>query len=73
MLFTVHQNRRWDNDYRMVKKFIETNELGRIFAIDSKVYGSRGIPGDWRREKQHGGGMVLDWGVHLLDQVLMLN
>ncbi len=72
-LFTVHQNRRWDNDYRMVKKVIETNELGRIFAIDSRVYGSRGIPGDWRREKQHGGGMLLDWGVHLLDQILMLN
>ncbi len=72
-LFTVHQNRRWDNDYRMVKRVIETNELGRVFSIDSRVYGSRGIPGDWRREKQHGGGMLLDWGVHLLDQILMLN
>ncbi|MBE6795964.1 MAG: Gfo/Idh/MocA family oxidoreductase [Ruminococcaceae bacterium] len=72
-LFTVHQNRRWDNDYRMVKRVIDENELGRVFAIDSRVYGSRGIPGDWRREKQHGGGMLLDWGVHLLDQILMLN
>ena len=73
MLFTVHQNRRWDNDYRMVKRVLETNELGNVFSIDSRVYGSRGIPGDWRREKQHGGGMLLDWGVHLLDQILMLN
>ena len=72
-LFTVHQNRRWDNDYRMVKKVIDTNELGRVFAIDSRVYGSRGLPSGWRREKQHGGGMLLDWGVHLLDQILMLN
>ena len=73
MLFTVYQNRRWDNDYRMVKRVLETNELGNVFSIDSRVYGSRGIPGDWRREKQHGGGMLLDWGVHLLDQMLMLN
>ena len=72
-LFTVHQNRRWDNDYQMVKRVLETNELGNVFSIDSRVYGSRGIPGDWRREKQHGGGMLLDWGVHLLDQILMLN
>ncbi len=72
-LFTVHQNRRWDNDYRMVKRVLETNELGNVFSIDSRVYGSRGIPGDWRREKQHGGGMLLDWGVHLFDQILMLN
>lgn len=72
-LFTVHQNRRWDNDYRMVKRVLDTNELGNVFSIDSRVYGSRGIPGDWRREKQHGGGMLLDWGVHLLDQILMQN
>ena len=72
-LFTVHQNRRWDNDYRMVKKVIDTNELGNVFSIESKVYGSRGVPSGWRREKQHGGGMLLDWGVHLLDQILMLN
>lgn len=36
------------------------------------MHGSRGIPGDWRKEKVHGGGMVLDWGVHLLDQILYL-
>lgn len=72
-LFTVHQNRRWDNDYRTIKNIYDTNDLGHVFSIDSRVYGSRGIPGDWRREKEHGGGMVLDWGVHLLDQILMLN
>lgn len=71
-LFTVHQNRRWDDDYVTAKKIYDSGELGRIFAVDSRVYGSRGIPGDWRAEKQHGGGMVLDWGVHLLDQILML-
>lgn len=73
MMFTVHQNRRWDNDYRMVKRVVDNNEIGKVHDIISRVYGSRGIPGDWRREKEHGGGMVLDWGVHLLDQILMLN
>lgn len=72
-LFTVHQNRRWDNDYRTIKNILDKNELGKVHSIDSRVYGSRGIPGDWRQEKKHGGGMVLDWGVHLLDQMLMLN
>ncbi len=47
-------------------------KLGEIFRIESRVHGSRGIPGDWRQEKEHGGGMVLDWGVHLLDQALLL-
>ncbi|MCI8694545.1 MAG: Gfo/Idh/MocA family oxidoreductase [Lachnospiraceae bacterium] len=69
---TVHQNRRWDEDFLTVKKVMEEGKLGEIFRLESRVHGSRGIPGDWRQEKEHGGGMVLDWGVHLLDQALLL-
>lgn len=69
---TVHQNRRWDEDFLTVKKIIEQGKLGEIYRIESRVHGSRGIPGDWRQEKKYGGGMVLDWGVHLLDQILLL-
>lgn len=72
-LFTVHQNRRWDDDYLTVKNIVDKNILGKVFRIESKVQGSRGIPGDWRKEKGHGGGMVYDWGVHLLDQALTMN
>ena len=70
VLFTVHQNRRWDEDFLTMKKIYDENLLGGVFRIESRVHGSRGIPGDWRQEKEHGGGMVLDWGVHLLDQIL---
>ena len=70
--FTVHQNRRWDEDFLTVKNIMAEGKLGEIFRIESRVHGSRGIPGDWRQEKEHGGGMVLDWGVHLLDQALLL-
>ncbi len=69
---TVHQNRRWDEDFLTVKSIMEEGALGEIFRLESRVHGSRGIPGDWRQEPEHGGGMVLDWGVHLLDQALML-
>lgn len=72
VFFTVHQNRRWDEDFLTVCKLIEEGSLGEVFRIESRVHGSRGIPGDWRQEKEHGGGMVLDWGVHLLDQILLL-
>ena len=59
VLFTVHQNRRWDEDYLIMKKLYDEGTLGRVFNIESRVHGSRGIPGDWRNQKEHGGGMVL--------------
>lgn len=70
--FTVHQNRRWDEDYLTVKKILADGLLGDVFRIESRVHGSRGIPGDWRQEKAHGGGMILDWGVHIIDQMLLM-
>lgn len=72
VLFTVHQNRRWDADFITMKKIYDDNMLGDVFNIESRIHGSRGIPGDWRGRKKQGGGMVLDWGVHILDQMLLL-
>lgn len=71
-VFTVHQNRRWDRDYLIVKRELAAGTLGKPFFIESRVHGARGIPGDWRCTKVAGGGMMLDWGVHLIDQMLML-
>jgi len=71
-VFTVHQNRRWDEDFRVAEKIVKSGELGKVYSIQSRVHGSRGIPGDWRNTKAQGGGMVLDWGVHLLDQMNMM-
>jgi scyllo-inositol 2-dehydrogenase (NADP+) len=71
-LLVVHQNRRWDEDFLTMKKIYDEGILGEVFAIESRVHGSRGIPGDWRQEKEYGGGMVLDWGVHILDQALLM-
>ena len=69
-LFTTHQNRRWDCDYLMMKEAYASGKLGNVFGIESRYQGSRGIPGDWRGMKQYGGGMLFDWGVHLIDQML---
>ena len=71
-VFSVHQNRRWDVDYLGVKSVIESKEIGEVIRVESRIHGSRGIPSDWRCEKAPGGGMILDWGVHLIDQMLQL-
>ena len=68
-LFTAHQNRRWDCDYRMIREAYHSGKLGRVTSVESRYHGSRGIPGDWRGKKEHGGGMIFDWGIHLIDQM----
>lgn len=71
--FTVHQNRRWDVDFLATKEVIDSGNIGKPICIESRIHGSRGIPSDWRCEKAYGGGMILDWGVHLIDQMLQLH
>ena len=70
--FTIHQNRRVDADYCEMRDVVEAGKLGEVFEIESRVTGSRGIPDGWRQYAVAGGGMMLDWGVHLIDQMLYM-
>ena len=72
-IFSVHQNRRWDDYFVTVKKMAEEKSLGDLVSIETRVHGSNGIPGDWRKTAAEGGGMLYDWGVHLIDQTLYMN
>lgn len=74
-LLTFHQNRRVDRDLLIVKEALEKFDIGRIFTVENRVGGGEGSTGQmfgWRRFKNHGGGLMLDWGVHVLDQTLYL-
>lgn len=71
-IFSVHQNRRWDKDYKIIKEIIQKNTLGKPYYIESRVLGSRRSLHGWRGHKINGGGMVYDWGVHLIDQMLCI-
>ncbi len=72
VLFTVHQNRRWDKDFLTAKAVVASGVLGRVYSIQSRLHGSGGVMHGWRGEKEHGGGMLFDWGVHFLDQILFM-
>ena len=71
-LFTVHQNRRFDVDYLAIQQITDSGEIGKPIRIESRIHGSRGIPSDWRGTKKQGGGMILDWGIHLIDQLMLV-
>ncbi len=72
VILTSHHQRRFDKDFSMLKKVYDEHALGDVFLIKSCMYGFNGNMHDWHVYKSEGGGMLLDWGVHLLDQFLYL-
>ncbi len=70
VLFTVHQQRRWDKDYQIMKQVFNRKMVGEIYVIKSQLYGFNGNMHDWHVYPEMGGGMLYDWGVHLIDQIL---
>ncbi|MCK5805540.1 MAG: Gfo/Idh/MocA family oxidoreductase [Lentisphaeria bacterium] len=70
-LLTMHHNRRLDPDFLYVKETIDSGRLGKVFRIRRAVTGfSR--RNDWQVLLKYGGGMIGNWGVHLVDQCLQL-
>lgn len=72
VLFTAHQNRRWDKDMLTAKKCMEENLVGNVFTIESTLHSGNGYMHEWHLYKKYGGGMMYDWGVHLIDQILFM-
>ncbi len=71
-IFSVHQNRRFDDYYVTMRNIVDSDMIGEVISIESRVQSDHGIPGDWRKYKQYGGGMLYDWGVHMIDQQLWM-
>lgn len=70
--FTIHHQRRWDKDFRIAKEVYDHQMLGKIFTIKNSLYGFNGNMHDWHVYPEFGGGMLYDWGVHLIDQILFM-
>lgn len=71
-VFAIDQNRRVNKDFIAMKRMVESGRIGDVYVIESRVEGSRGVPAGWRTDPEQGGGMMLDWGVHLIDQIMFM-
>jgi predicted dehydrogenase len=65
---TVYQNRRWDSDFRTVRKALADGRLGDPTRFESRFERYAPDPGP----PASGGGTLLDFGSHLVDQALVL-
>ena len=71
-LITVYQNRRFDSDYRTVKKIVDEKWLGRI--VEAEIHYDRFKeeigPKLHKETPGPGTGLLYDLGSHLIDQAI---
>lgn len=69
------QNRRWDSDFLTVQAVLASGELGTPHRLESRFERLRVEPnGNWREsaDPEDLGGVLLDFGAHLVDQAIEL-
>lgn len=70
----VFQNRRWDSDFKVVQRIVQSGILGELieFHVRFDRYRLEKSPKLFKEIKQEASGLAYDLGPHLLDQVLSL-
>jgi scyllo-inositol 2-dehydrogenase (NADP+) len=65
------QSRRYDGDFRTVRKLLRQGTLGRVVEIIAHYDRFRPMPkvGTWKEQGGNNGGLLFDLGSHLIDQV----
>jgi predicted dehydrogenase len=73
-LLSVFHNRRWDVDYVTLQGLVDGGKLGKLRYLESRISGPNHVGGGWRWRAKRAtmGGLLYDWGAHLIDQAMFL-
>ncbi|TAG32418.1 MAG: gfo/Idh/MocA family oxidoreductase [Verrucomicrobia bacterium] len=72
VVVSTYHNRHWDGWILRANELFKAGAFGDIVRIDLRM-GAHGRPGDWwRSSRSISGGILYDWGVHLLEYSLQL-
>ena len=69
---TVFHNRRLDGWFLAARSVIEAGLLGELVELNAAI-NYRPSPATWRGYKAASGGLLFDWGAHLVDYLLHLS
>jgi scyllo-inositol 2-dehydrogenase (NADP+) len=76
VMLTVFHNRRWDSDHLTLRRLLADDALGEVVRYESRFerWRPQRARGAWREDlsAHDGGGVLLDLGVHLVDQARSL-
>ena len=74
LLISIYQNRRYDGDYRAVKKVVDEKLLGELREVEIRYDRYRPVYGGKPHKEGElpGAGIIYDLSPHLVDQALQL-
>jgi predicted dehydrogenase len=69
---TAFHNRHWDGHILAAVRRVRSGEIGKVVRVDVQMGGWR-KPGDWwRSSRSVSGGILYDWGAHLLEYTFQI-
>jgi predicted dehydrogenase len=72
LVISTYHNRHWDGCIIEALKHIRKGEIGEVVRVENRQ-GFHGKPRDWwRTSRSISGGILYDWGVHLLEYSLQI-
>ena len=72
VVLSTYHNRHWDGPIMNAVQHLRSGMIGDVVRVEAH-WGSRSKPGDWwRTSKTISGGILYDWGVHLLEYGLQI-
>lgn len=71
-LLSTYHNRHWDGHILKAVEQIRAGAIGDVFRVEGHL-GGYGKPGEWWRSRRSvSGGILYDWGVHVLEYGLQI-
>ena len=71
-LLSTYHNRHWDGCILRAVKAVRAGDIGDVVRVEAHM-GAWGAPRDWwRTSKSISGGILYDWGVHLLEYTFQI-
>jgi predicted dehydrogenase len=72
VVLSTYHNRHWDGPIRNAVQHIRAGLIGDVVRVEAH-WGARSKPRDWwRTSRTISGGILYDWGVHLLEYSLQI-